>query len=130
MICPKCSNAGVENQALGKTFYYCRTCKDEIGLEAVPSEPALEGLFLPPGCIVWNSTPVVTPRKGYTVVRPIEDALPGDRVTALATSQCGGFVKGQIYTVRQIISDRIEVQFDSKGRVNDWIMSCFMLVNP
>jgi hypothetical protein len=30
MICTKCHSDGIENQALGKTFWYCRTCKDEI----------------------------------------------------------------------------------------------------
>lgn len=30
MICSKCNNQGVENHALGKPFWYCRTCKDEI----------------------------------------------------------------------------------------------------
>lgn len=30
MICSKCDNLGVQNTVLGKSFYYCRTCKDEI----------------------------------------------------------------------------------------------------
>lgn len=27
--CKVCKNAIIENEANGKTFYYCRTCKDE-----------------------------------------------------------------------------------------------------
>lgn len=38
MICTKCSNPGVENQAGGKTFWYCRTCKDEIMAEEPMSD--------------------------------------------------------------------------------------------
>ena len=33
MICSKCKNQGILNSAGGKEFYYCRTCKEEIGLE-------------------------------------------------------------------------------------------------
>jgi len=36
VICEKCKNAGVLNTAGGKDFWYCRTCKDEIGLTPVP----------------------------------------------------------------------------------------------
>lgn len=35
MICPKCKNVGILNTVLGKDFYYCRTCKEEILLEEV-----------------------------------------------------------------------------------------------
>lgn len=35
MICQKCNNPGVLNSANGNDFYYCRSCKDEITLEAV-----------------------------------------------------------------------------------------------
>ena len=35
MICSKCSNPGVLNNANGKEFYYCRVCRDEIPLEEV-----------------------------------------------------------------------------------------------
>jgi hypothetical protein len=42
MICNQCKNEGVENQALGKTFYYCRTCKIEIFLEPVVRTDAQE----------------------------------------------------------------------------------------
>lgn len=37
MVCNKCFNPGVKNEVLGKEFYYCRTCKDEIGLTATPA---------------------------------------------------------------------------------------------
>lgn len=30
MICKVCYNKAVKNQALGKEFYYCRTCKEEV----------------------------------------------------------------------------------------------------
>jgi len=30
MKCPKCQNAGVQNECLGKSYWYCRTCQDEI----------------------------------------------------------------------------------------------------
>jgi hypothetical protein len=30
MLCPKCDNETVKNTALGKEFYYCRTCKEEV----------------------------------------------------------------------------------------------------
>lgn len=44
MICTKCNNDGVESQALGKTFYYCRTCKEEIQLEVKARHSKIEGL--------------------------------------------------------------------------------------
>lgn len=31
MICNTCNNEGIENQAGGNKFWYCKTCKDEIG---------------------------------------------------------------------------------------------------
>ncbi len=40
MICGKCRQPGVENQAMGKTFWYCRTCKVEILLEPYKHQPA------------------------------------------------------------------------------------------
>lgn len=30
MICQKCNNKGILNTVLGKDFFYCRNCKDEI----------------------------------------------------------------------------------------------------
>jgi len=36
VICEKCKDTGVLNTAGGKDFWYCRTCKDEIGLTPVP----------------------------------------------------------------------------------------------
>lgn len=30
MICTKCNTDAVQNTVLGKVFYYCRTCKDEV----------------------------------------------------------------------------------------------------
>lgn len=33
MICTKCKNDGVLNQANGKDFYFCKTCREEIVLE-------------------------------------------------------------------------------------------------
>lgn len=33
MTCSKCKNSGIYNEILGKGFYYCRTCKEEIFLE-------------------------------------------------------------------------------------------------
>ena len=35
MVCPKCKNVGILNTVLGKDFYYCKTCKEEILLEEV-----------------------------------------------------------------------------------------------
>lgn len=35
MVCGTCKDTGVKNTALGKEFYYCRTCKKEIELESV-----------------------------------------------------------------------------------------------
>lgn len=35
MICPKCKNDGILNQANGKDFYFCKTCREEIILEEV-----------------------------------------------------------------------------------------------
>jgi hypothetical protein len=37
MMCSKCHNDGVKNEIFGQTFYYCRTCKEEIQLEVVES---------------------------------------------------------------------------------------------
>lgn len=44
MTCSKCNTEGVLNTVLGKDFYYCRTCKDEIQLER-----ANKGAFLQAG---------------------------------------------------------------------------------
>lgn len=38
MICNKCKNTGVLSSAGGQDFYYCRTCKEEIPLEAKPTD--------------------------------------------------------------------------------------------
>jgi hypothetical protein len=35
MICIKCNETGVLNSVLGKEFYYCRNCKEEITLELI-----------------------------------------------------------------------------------------------
>lgn len=35
MICFKCKNDGILNQANGKDFYFCKTCREEIVLEDV-----------------------------------------------------------------------------------------------
>lgn len=40
MTCDKCSQPGVLNSALGKDFYYCRSCKTEI-LDAPEISPPL-----------------------------------------------------------------------------------------
>lgn len=40
MICSKCKNDGILNQANGKEFYYCRTCREEIILEEIPKAEA------------------------------------------------------------------------------------------
>ncbi len=56
MICGTCSTEGVENQVLGKVFYYCRTCKEEIALET-PNNPNIHdeapwwhsAVYYPPG---------------------------------------------------------------------------------
>lgn len=37
MICIKCNQSGILNQANGNSFYYCRTCKEEILLQQVDS---------------------------------------------------------------------------------------------
>ena len=36
MICGKCNTKGIENQAGGNSFWYCRGCKDEIAAPATP----------------------------------------------------------------------------------------------
>lgn len=36
MICSKCHNSAVVNQANGKDFYFCQTCRIEVGLEDKP----------------------------------------------------------------------------------------------
>jgi len=30
IVCRVCLNEGIENEALGKKFHYCRNCKEEI----------------------------------------------------------------------------------------------------
>jgi hypothetical protein len=44
MICRKCKNPGIRNEVLGKEFYYCRTCKEEITLEFKEEEMSQEML--------------------------------------------------------------------------------------
>lgn len=43
MICPKCKSDGILNTILGKDFYYCRTCKEEILLEEVDPDKGAIG---------------------------------------------------------------------------------------
>lgn len=38
MKCNRCGETGVHNIVLGKEFYYCRTCKDEVSLEEAPRD--------------------------------------------------------------------------------------------
>lgn len=44
MICRNCKNPGIRNEVLGKEFYYCRTCKEEITLELKEEEMSQEML--------------------------------------------------------------------------------------
>lgn len=44
MICGKCNNPGVLNTVLGKDFYYCRACKEEIILDS-PQDLCSHGLY-------------------------------------------------------------------------------------
>lgn len=46
MVCNKCKNDGILNQANGKKFYYCRTCKDEIYPEEVKAPSAIAARLL------------------------------------------------------------------------------------
>lgn len=47
MICPTCFEDTVINQALGKTFHYCRTCKVEVkGRKRQVESLDLEGMDL------------------------------------------------------------------------------------
>lgn len=52
MICPKCQDKGHYNEVMGKGYYYCRTCKDEISLEE-PKATATEVLSVGTG--FWGS---------------------------------------------------------------------------
>lgn len=64
MVC-KCGNVGVLNTILGKDFYYCRDCKDEIRLEEVKSpEKRLSISWTPsvcsdPNCEVCRPNPFI-----------------------------------------------------------------------
>lgn len=58
MNCHKCKTPGVKNQVLGKEFYYCRTCKDEIKEHAMTYEEAL-------GFVNNNSTPSIAPLSSW-----------------------------------------------------------------
>lgn len=42
MICTSCNNVGIYSELSGKSYYYCRTCKDEINLTLVKDERSLE----------------------------------------------------------------------------------------
>jgi hypothetical protein len=44
MICSKCKNDGVLVELMSVKYYYCRTCKDEIKLEAVETPVGNEDL--------------------------------------------------------------------------------------
>lgn len=47
MICNTCLNDAVSNEAMGKTFWYCRTCKVEVlGRKASQEKLSFEGLDL------------------------------------------------------------------------------------
>jgi hypothetical protein len=62
MICTKCNSKGVENQALGKTFYYCRSCKDEISLEAANDTGKLSNLAALQQSINYVASQIFAPR--------------------------------------------------------------------
>lgn len=67
MICSKCNTEGVLNTVLGKDFYYCRTCKDEIQLES-PNK----GAFLQAGidAVKNNNWGQITVGPGYRPAWP------------------------------------------------------------
>lgn len=64
MICSKCKDPGILNHANGKEFYYCRTCKVEIGLEEV-----LDNVF---EINLAKGFGELTKRKGITLDLPDE----------------------------------------------------------
>ena len=59
MICSKCSNEGIYNEAMGKGFFYCRTCKTEIEpTESVGDDGQEEFMFGEPA---YNPYPTSYP---------------------------------------------------------------------
>lgn len=73
MICSKCNNAGVKNTVLGKEFYYCRTCKDEIGLAPKSQDFGLnnkyDGMSIP---ILYGFTASLAPSAALTRLGPLD----------------------------------------------------------
>lgn len=91
MICGKCNQPGVKNSALNKEFYYCRTCKDEIGLSSASASPTPsqtqfspmtygKSISIDPSSITWSpnvwNAPGVSTRlgphsMGFYIVRQV-----------------------------------------------------------
>ncbi len=60
MVCDKCGTKGILNTVLGKDFYYCRGCKDEISLkpQGLTSGEAIQALSEEPhGNYIYRNNP-------------------------------------------------------------------------
>lgn len=98
MVCSKCKSNGIENSALGKVFYYCRTCRDEIRAEPVAIQPGtpvstktlvsngIKWTFVPGASITGSNLPppVTTTKKNFQI---------GDNVKVTAIGLLG-VIKG------------------------------------
>ncbi len=91
MICHKCKNKGIENQANGKTFFYCRTCKDEI---TDGSEPA-RGISLPS---VQDMVDAMKSYYGPAALLPQGAALPRAGLSGLSSPTPAAYVPVPIST--------------------------------
>ena len=112
MICTKCGTLGVENQANGNTFYFCRTCRDEIRPEEKPAAPNWDDM----GGIVYVNENIAprgyfqqTPRLGSAPQKRVEDCKPGDKVRALQhfSNVFGDQIisRGRVYEIKDVLSD-------------------------
>ena len=97
MLCIKCNTAAIKNQALGKEFWYCRTCKDEVGLpnNSAPHQMLIQGIDN-----TFNSSGKPTPMFKL-----------GDRVVCMNRTHPKYLCQGTVMYITT--SYRIEVLFDN-----------------
>lgn len=77
MKCPKGHENTVENEVLGKKFWYCRDCKDEFNApttdwgneETVPGSPWFYSTKINPGVVTSFQT-IVPPADGAMTMQP------------------------------------------------------------
>lgn len=99
MNCTKCKTQGVENTVLGKTFFYCRTCKDEI---FPPKETELEAAIK---SILWNDA--VQPGNIYYSNVALPNSYPVGLPTGAPAGSTAKITRRAGHTTAQAVRQKV-----------------------